>query len=97
MTRISLRQVPDFVSRRQSFKCNESLYAEHREHGYVVFSCGEHFPVAMYDNRTSQWLVNEDKYSPTTSRHQSKVRQGVHGSSENASTTYLRQAVAALH
>jgi hypothetical protein len=94
---ISLRQVPDHVSRRQSFKCNKSLFAEHREHGYVVFSYGHHFPVAVYDNRTGEWTVNSDKYSPTTSRHQSTVKRGIPSGANEASTEAIREAVDALH
>lgn len=38
---------------------------------YVVYSYGTHFPMYIYDKTTGQWYGNSDKYSPTTTRHQS--------------------------
>jgi hypothetical protein len=42
------------------------------EQWYVVYSYGEHFP--MYINAQGAWFENEDKYSPTTSKHKSQAR-----------------------
>ena len=39
---------------------------------YVVYSYGDHFPMYIYDERLSQWFGNRDRYSVTTSRHQSQ-------------------------
>lgn len=39
---------------------------------YVVYSYGDHFPMYIYDERLSQWFGNADRYSVTTSRHQSQ-------------------------
>lgn len=41
---------------------------------YVVYSYST--PIAWYTKR-GEWVVPEEKYSHTTSRHQSVVRQGV--------------------
>lgn len=38
---------------------------------YVVYSYGTHFPMYIFDAVTEQWFGNLDKYSSTTSRHQS--------------------------
>jgi hypothetical protein len=38
---------------------------------YVVYSYGRHFPIYIYVHCADKWFVNKDKYSPTTSRHQS--------------------------
>jgi hypothetical protein len=52
-------------------------YAKHSdvEHvelvGYAVFSYGDHFPIYYYDHDIKKWFGNKDKYSMTTSRHQS--------------------------
>jgi hypothetical protein len=39
---------------------------------YVVFSYGAHFPAYIYTEGV--WFENEDKYSPTTSKHMSQAR-----------------------
>ena len=41
---------------------------------YVIYSYGSHFPMYVYDETSQQWLGNTDKYSRTTSSHQSKYR-----------------------
>lgn len=38
---------------------------------YVVYSYGTHFPMYIWDGSTGMWYGNKDKYSCTTSRHQS--------------------------
>lgn len=40
---------------------------------YVVYSYGTHWPLFVYDNTSSTWYENEDKYSVTTSRHHSQA------------------------
>jgi hypothetical protein len=41
---------------------------------YIIYSYGSHFPMYVYDEVTQRWLGNSDKYSRTTSSHQSKYR-----------------------
>lgn len=41
---------------------------------YVVYSYGTHFPMYIYDKQMGQWLGNKDKYSQSTTRHQSQTR-----------------------
>lgn len=41
--------------------------------GYAVFSYGSHFPIYFYDKDTDTWFGNVEKYSSTTSRHQSQA------------------------
>jgi hypothetical protein len=47
---------------------------------YAVYSYGYHFPMYVYDLEAKVWLGNKDKYSRTTSAHQTKARpsQGIH-------------------
>jgi hypothetical protein len=47
---------------------------------YAVYSYGYHFPMYVYDFETGLWLGNSDKYSRTTSKHQtmSCPSQGIH-------------------
>ena len=41
---------------------------------YVVYSYGEHFPMYIYDDNEDVWVGNQDKYSRSTTRHQSQAR-----------------------
>jgi len=41
---------------------------------YVVYSYGRHFPMYVYDDQENKWIGNKDKYSKSTTRHQSQLR-----------------------
>ena len=41
---------------------------------YVVYSYGHHFPMYIYDKEQGKWIGNKDKYSRSTTRHQSQGR-----------------------
>lgn len=74
----SLQKVPALVATHSVFNSNGSLYAEIVDDFYAVFSYGRHFPIAIRRRSVSEpWILNQDKYSPTTARHQSKVRAGI--------------------
>ena len=47
--------------------------------GSVVYSYGPHFPIAIRDNENGKIYLNKDKYSPTTSTHQTLVRRNIYG------------------
>lgn len=73
----TLAKVPELVAQHSAFKGN-SIYAKVVGPFYAVYSYGDHFPIAIRQRTNDDpWLVNEDKYSPTTSRHQSKVLGGI--------------------
>ena len=40
---------------------------------YAVYSYGKHFPMYVFDYGSSQWFGNSDKYSRTTSKHQTQA------------------------
>ena len=84
----TLKQVPALVSERKAFNCNGTLFALIDNDKYVVYSYGQHFPVAVYQSNT--WFVNKDKYSVTTSKHQGKVKQGISDLIEYLSTYELK-------
>ena len=44
------------------------------ENLYVVYSYGSHFPIYIYDKEQGKWIGNKDKYSRSTTRHQSLLR-----------------------
>ena len=41
---------------------------------FVVYSYGHHFPMYVYDDQENKWIGNKDKYSRSTTRHQSQLR-----------------------
>jgi hypothetical protein len=50
---------------------NGQLYGQWVRDTYIVYSYGEHWPLFIWDG--AQWYENEDKYSPTTSKHRSQT------------------------
>lgn len=67
MNRIANRVAHEYVSRREPFQ-GSNLFGETLPGGaYVVYSYGYHWPLFVYDG--TRWWRNEDKYSPTTSKH----------------------------
>lgn len=49
-----------------------NCYAQYIGNKYVIYSYGLHFPMYAFIN--NQWYRNTDKYSSSTSRHQSRCR-----------------------
>lgn len=74
----TLKQAVNLIATLQPVKGN-SLYSKDTNKFYIVYSYDEHFPIAAYDYDNKLWYLNTDKYSSTTSRHQSIVRQALHG------------------
>ena len=58
------KQSRELVLNKQEFKTSNG----------TVYSYGKHFPMYVYDYRMCEWYGNSDKYSPTTSKHQSTCR-----------------------
>lgn len=58
------------IRERNPFKAG-NVYAETKNGVYVVYSYGEHFPLAVH--RDDRWFVNHDRYSVSTSCQQSKT------------------------
>lgn len=87
MTRVSNRDMRGCVIRKQAFKnSNDTVYGEWKrvlnpdaneaKEIYVVFSYGSHFPMYIYVPELEVWFANADRYSVTTSRHQSQCHPG---------------------
>lgn len=76
MTYTTLREARLCVMRKVEFTGN-NVYGrwltddDTRHSWYVVYSYGTHFPMYIFDETMGVWAGNKDKYSPTTSRHQS--------------------------
>jgi len=66
-------QCRDYVTKLKPFQNkNTTLYGEWADaNTYVVYSYGSHFPIYAWVRQTNRWYANEDRYSRTTSHHQS--------------------------
>ena len=59
-----------YVESKQEFQGNNTFGIK-RNGVYAVFSYGSHFPMYVY--KSGRWYRNTDKYSVSTSRHQSQI------------------------
>lgn len=85
--RIPNRDIPDFVARLQPFlTANATVEGINQRVQtptgdmvdlYITYSYGYHWPLAVYDPRTSTWYTHGDRCSNTTTRHAALVRQGI--------------------
>ena len=74
MTRIANADMGRYVSHRQPFITNnKTAFGEYDGDLYIVYSYGKHFPMYVFDRNTHMWFGNSDKYSRTTSSHQTKA------------------------
>lgn len=72
---IANKEMSEYVTDRIDFdNNNKTVYARTRGDLYEVYSYGEHFPMYVYDAIACEWFGNSDKYSSTTSRHQSYAK-----------------------
>ena len=73
--KIANKAARSMVEQRRPFE-GSNLFARWEsndsEEWYVVYSYGVHYP--MYINANGCWFENEDKYSPTTSKHKGQAR-----------------------
>lgn len=83
MAKIVNRDAGKYVTRREPFNGSNifAFWAGRSirpsgvgERRYVVCSYGPHFPMYIWEQNTGQWFGNSDKYSVTTTRHQSQCR-----------------------
>lgn len=70
MTQTSNSKARVLVENRKEFKGNNT-FAEQKGLVYFVYSYGYHFPI--YAFKCGQWYANRDKYSQSTSKHQSQL------------------------
>jgi hypothetical protein len=74
------------IQRQQPFKSG-NVYAEVHHGLYAVFSYGPHFPMAVKSEQG--WLINKDRYSPSTTIQQSKTGVRLLPGARSASTEEL--------
>ena len=71
--RTSNNKCSELVNNKVEFKAS-NIFSEYikKDKLYIVYSYGYHFP--MYIKYKNTWFENSDKYSRTTSIHQSQAR-----------------------
>lgn len=77
MAIIANKNCCSYVEKRKAFEGYSmwsTWHIESTDKHYVVYSYGHHFPMYIYDDGTAQWFGNKDKFSRTTSKHQSQAR-----------------------
>lgn len=85
--RVSNNKARDYVNGFKEFQGSNTMGKwldkgngrEDADKLYVVYSYGSHFPMYVYDKEQGKWIGNKEKYSQSTTRHQSLLRpsQGV--------------------
>ena len=79
MAYITNSDVRRYVNNHEVFVTNnKTMFSEYNGDLYIVYSYGYHFPMYVYDTQRDMWFANSDKFSSTTSRHQSKARPDAH-------------------
>jgi len=66
----------EFIENHWPFKVN-NMFAKQVGRMYIVYSYGEHWPLAVWTDGTG-WMVNVEKVSRTTDRHYHIVASAVH-------------------
>ena len=78
MARLANNELRGPIKRREMFQTNSgSVFPLRTGSLYVVYSYGEHFPMWVYDGHLNLWFGNSDRYSVTTSKHQTQTRPDV--------------------
>lgn len=79
ITKTPNKHARQYVQLRRNFMGSNLKGQWHPSGVYVVYSYGHHFPIWVYD-AIGGWFGNMDKYSRTTSKHQSQThpQQDIH-------------------
>ena len=74
MQRVSNNKARQVVNSMEEFKGSNTFGVWENPACYVVYSYGKHFPMYVFDVVSNMWFGNYDKYSMSTSKHQSQLR-----------------------
>ena len=78
MDTITHGMMTEYTSTHQHFDTTTgTVFTKDKGDLYIVYSYGEHFPMYVYDRFVELWFANYDKYSPTTSKHQTLSRPDI--------------------
>ena len=78
--KVANKNASQYVDELKVFE-GSNTFAEHtatlspnKKNLYVVYSYGYHFPMYIYDYQAGIWVGSNDRYSMSTSKHQSLCR-----------------------
>src|SRR5690606_23503326 len=80
MKRTTTREIRSLIQQHIECKTGGSLYAKwldgenYSDRYYVVYSYGPHFPIYLWSTYEQRWYGNKDKYSLTTTMHQTAAQ-----------------------
>lgn len=69
--RVSNNTASEQVNNKVNFD-GSNTYGRNQGKKYVVYSYGKHFPIYVF--KRGKWYGNSDKYSVSTSKHQTQLR-----------------------
>ena len=77
--RVSNNKARQYVEKLEEFQGSNTFgkwhsWGEGARKLFVVYSYGHHFPMYVYDQVSNMWIGNKDKFSQSTTRHQSQLR-----------------------
>lgn len=77
--RVSNNKARQYVEKLEEFQGSNTFgkwhsWNEGERKLYVVYSYGHHFPMYIYDEEQNKWVGNKDRFSQSTTRHQSQLR-----------------------
>ena len=77
--RVSNNKARQYVEKLEEFQGSNTFgkwhsWGEGASKLFVVYSYGHHFPMYVYDQVSNMWIGNKDKFSQSTTRHQSQLR-----------------------
>lgn len=83
--RIANKAAASMVANRRPFEgsnlfARETHVVQSETTLYVVYSYGEHFPMYIAEttaDNVTHWYANTDRYSQSTTRHQSQARPNI--------------------
>jgi len=101
--KIANREARQFVQKTHPFQgsnlfgelfCVDPKDSTEGQYGYVVYSYGKHWPlfVCIRINGADLWFENEDRFSPTTSKH--RTQSHPYGDTHKLSVYWMKKLVA---
>ena len=95
MVRAANNNYRQHVESLTEFK-GSNLFSESKPKYYVVYSYGYHFPILLYVRANATWFINNDKYSRSTSKHQSQTHP-YYGKKVNTNKAELQKIINLLN
>lgn len=83
-----------YIQQRKPFSAG-NLYSVTEEGTYIIYSYGNHWPLAVYKPAIG-WLLNETPSSASTNRHRGHVARSLTQGYDKSNVAYLRSMIGEL-